>query len=161
MSNENEVRVLSTGVKARLRPVAAFLLDEVMRSVPEPKVPVEMNPDKDREEPNPNSPAYMAALQAAQIERASAVNDALLMLGVELADGVPPDAEWLPGLQHLIRRKMLELDGYDLEDTQDKELVYKRYIAVGVPDIAELMRLAGLSGRAVTAAMQKAGLDTE
>jgi len=91
---------LSTGVRAKLRPVATTLIDEVASRIKDPEVPMWHNPDKDRDEPNPNDPKYIAAKEEADRQRGIAVIDAVVMFGVELLDGVPDDG-WLGKLQYL------------------------------------------------------------
>ena len=55
---------LSTGVKARLKPVSQSIIQDAVALCKEPRVPMWANPDKDgREEPNPLHPDYLEAVE--------------------------------------------------------------------------------------------------
>ena len=54
--------VLSTGVHVRIVPVGARLLTESMAMVPEPKVPMWFDPERNKEIENPNDPSYNRAI---------------------------------------------------------------------------------------------------
>lgn len=125
---------LSTGVKGKIVPVATALLQRVSNKVPLPEVPTWENPDKGRQEPNPNDPKYRRELEEASRARGEAYLDALIMFGLELPDGVPDGNEWIKKLHYMERLGHLDLDGFDLDDPMDREFVYKRYIAVGDND---------------------------
>lgn len=138
------VVTFSTGVRARLIPVAASLITDVTGRVEDPPVPIWHNPEKDRDEENPNDPAYTRALERADMRRGLAAVDAMVLFGVELIDGLPEDDTWLTNLKHMQRLGHLDLSGYDLEDPVDREFLYKRYIAVSSPDLQRVMAMSGL-----------------
>ena len=119
---------LSTGVRVRLRPVAARLLAESRSRIKDPPVPIWENPDKGRKEENENDPQYQKELLEARIKRNEAATDALVMFGVELLDGLPADTGWLARLRFL---------GYEVDDSDPiaVEFAYKRYIAVAATDL--------------------------
>ena len=142
--------ILSTGVEARILPVGAGLIDEVVASIPEPKIPLWHNPDKDRDEENPTDPAYLDALAAMERRKAVAATETLLMFGVELRE-LPSPETWLPRLRLLAKRGHLVLED-DLDDPMVLDLLYKKYIAVGVVDLIKIGQRAGLSSRDVEAA---------
>lgn len=144
-SDQPEVVTLSTGIRARIVPVAASLVEDVMNAVPEPEVPTFMNEQKGREEPNPHDPSYQRAMRQYERERNDAAMSALVLFGLELEDGVPDDDTWLKKLQFIERRTQLDLSGFDLNDELDQEFVYKRYIACGTMDLITIGRKAGLS----------------
>ena len=146
--------VLSTGVRVRLRPVPAWLVQEAQSRIEDPPVPNWHNPDKDRDEPNPSDPAYLAALARAGARRAEAATDVLCLYGVELIEPVPPDADWLPKLRFLEKRGAFSLEGYDLADPLERAFVFVKYTAMGSDDWALLGRVAGLSGEDVDRAVK-------
>lgn len=127
---------LSTGVRIKLTGVPPALLEDVVARVKEPKVPTWHNPDKDREEPNPNDPEYIKALNEVERERSVAILEAVVLFGMELVDGLPKDGAWLKKLRLMDKRGTFDLSGYDLEDDLDLEFLYKRYIALGMEDLA-------------------------
>lgn len=152
---------LSTGVRVRLRPVPAWLVQETQNHVQDPLVPTWHNPEKDRDEPNPNDPAYLSALQRAQARRAEAGTDVLVLYGVELVEGVPPDEEWLPKLRFLEKRGLFSFEGYDLTDPLERAFIFVKFVAMGNDDWALLGRVAGLSGEDVNRAVASFRGDAE
>ena len=141
---------LSTGVRAKLKPVAPRLLDDVSHRIKDPVAPMEHNEEYDRDEPNLFDPEYNKALKDAAYERGMAQLDVLLVCGVELLEGIPPVKTWLPQLKMLEKlTKQAFLADFDLEDELDREYVYKKYIAVGNSDLLQLSKLAGLTPQEV------------
>ncbi len=121
--------------------------------IKDPEVPRWFNPDKGREEENPNHPAYLSALDRANQERANAMFDALALFGVELADtSVLDEDEWLGELRLLERLGRLDLSAFDLSDPLDRRFLYIKHVAMGTADWSRLMQLAGISPEAVAEA---------
>ena len=148
-----DVITLSTGVRARLVPVATGLLDDVQSRIKDPRVPIWKNPEKEGvEEENFSDPAYIEALGEARKKRGEAMMEAMLLFGVELIDPVPADEEWLPKLRLMERRGMLDLGGYDVTDPLEREFIYKRWIAVAGGDYRKLTEVCGLTSAGVEAA---------
>jgi hypothetical protein len=153
-NNGAEAIVLSTGVRARIKSVAASLLDKVSSGIPEVDVPVEFNEDKQRNEPNPLSPEYLAAKKARNKARGEAVIEAAIMFGVELLDPIPPLDEWMDKLKFLEKRGHLDLHEFDLEDPIELEYLYKSMIAVGPQDLQIVMASASIPTEALTRAAE-------
>lgn len=135
-----DVVVLSTGVRARLKGVAASLVDEVTQRIEDPPIPVWHNPTKDRDEPNPGDPIYLQAVAKVQRQRGLASIDALVMFGVELVDGLPSDDGWIARLKFLEKLGHVDLSRFDLDEPLEREFVYKRFIAVGADDLVLLTK---------------------
>ena len=111
---------LSTGIRVRIVPVAAHLIDEAMFEIKDPAVP-KQDLGKGREEPNPLDPAYRQALADAEHARGIAASDTLIFMGVELVDGMPEDDEWLKKLKFLERLGHFKaLGNFDMKDKIDK-----------------------------------------
>jgi len=136
---------LSTGIRARIRPVSAKLLDQVQQTVPQPEVPKQYIEALGREEENPLHPAYLRAIEEANHERGKRTTEALLMFGVELVAPIPPMEEWLPRLSYMVKRGNLSMEEWDLSDPMDVELLYKSFIAVAGPDLFLLAMASGLT----------------
>ena len=136
------IMILSTGVKAKLVPVAASLIQTVQNKIKTPPVPMWRNEDKGRDEPNPNDPAYLQAKEEAQEARGVAVIDALIMFGVELVDGLPDNKMWIRKLK-AIGIEVDEADEFDVE------FAYKKYICVSSDDLMKITQMAGVTGAAV------------
>jgi hypothetical protein len=149
LDNENNVVMLAGGVQAKLVPVSASLIDEVTSKVKDPQIPMWHNPEKDRDEPNPNDPIYLAAVAEVGKARSTAAIDAIVMFGVDLIDGLPQDDKWLKKLRYMEKRGSLDLSSYDLDDELDKEFLYKRFVGVGIDVINEISKISGVSGEDV------------
>jgi hypothetical protein len=152
-SDEKAIVTLSTGVRARIRPVSAKLLDEIGRSVPEPPVPKQFIEAKQREEYNPLDPAYQIAIKEANHLRGLRSTEALVMFGVELVDAIPDRSEWEPKLRFMEKRGAIDLSGYDLDDPLECEFLYKTMIAVATPDLMVVSMASGLTEVEVADAM--------
>lgn len=134
------VVTLSTGVRARLVPVSASLIDEVRSRVRAPKVPVWHNPDNDRDEENPLDPEYRRAVGEYEQALGLAAMDALILFGVELIDPIPG------GWQKKLRRLGIEVDESDPDEV---EFAYKKYVAVSIQDVQAIGQRSGVTGAAV------------
>jgi hypothetical protein len=143
---------LSTGVRARIKTVAASLIDRVTSRISEPEVPMEHNSDKDRDEPNPQSPKYIAAMKEYAKARGEAAIQAIVMFGVELIDPIPDKSEWLDKLQFLEKQGSLDLSKFDLDNKIDLEYLYKSLIAVGAQDLKLVMASASIPVEAMAEA---------
>jgi hypothetical protein len=141
---DDAIITLSTGVRVRLNPVSSSLVEDMKNVIKMPPVPVVWIEAKEREEENPNDPAYIDAVREVESKRASAVLDALCMFGVELEEGLPEDTVWIKKLRVLERRTALDLSDFDLEDDFDLEFLYKRYVAVAGADLAIVGGLHGM-----------------
>lgn len=142
--DEGDIVVLSTGVRVRLKPVSPSLLAEVTGRVVYPPVPKFYNPDKDREEENPNHPDYLAAKAQVDQERGIAMMDALALFGLELLDPIPEDG-WDKRL-HLLGIK------FDASNPVEREFYYKKHVALTVRDFGLLSQLSGVTAEGVSRA---------
>ena len=133
---------LSTGYKARLLPVSASLIDQVTAKVKDPDVPMWLNEEKGREEPNPADPTYLKGLDDAARNRGIAAMDALVMFGVDLVDPIPEDTLWMKKLRFLGIK-------VDAEDPFEVEFYFKKYIAVSAEDITRVTERSGMSAEEV------------
>jgi hypothetical protein len=134
---------LTTGVRIRLGHVPPGILEDVAGRVQAPRVPNWFNPDKGVEEPNPNSPDYLAALAEYELKQAAAIMDAIALFGMDLVDGVPEDDSWIGKLKILSRRGGFDMSGYDLDDPIEREFLFKRYIALGNEDLMTIGKAVG------------------
>jgi hypothetical protein len=77
----------------------------------------------------------------------------MIQFGIELADGVPPDDEWLPKIRWMEKHSNLDLSEYDLDDELDKEFVYKALFAVSGIDLMMVTMKSGMADEEVSVAM--------
>ena len=74
----DDIKTLSTGIRARLRPVAPSLIADISGSVKYPSVP-RFTDESGREMENPTHPDYIRDTDAADAKRASLVMEAMVM----------------------------------------------------------------------------------
>lgn len=137
-TKDEEFVTLSTGIRAKILPVAASLIQEVTTRIKDPKVPMFKDPDKGFEVENPTHPDYIAELGEANTERGMAATDAMIMFGLELIDEMPENNIWVKKLNFL---------GiiFNDDDEFEREFAYKKYIACGTEDLLKIGRRAGLN----------------
>ena len=150
--SEDGIVVLSTGIRARIIPVASPLIDEINARIPDPPVPVQEIDGQ--EHANPLHPAYRQAIIDASAKRVTAVLDAFVMFGVELVDGVPDDDEWLKKIKFMEKRGAIDLSCYNMKDPLDREFVYKRFIAVSSDDTTLVGIASGVLSSDIDRAME-------
>ena len=128
--SEDGTLTTSTGFRIRVRPVGNSVITETIQRVEKPVVPNVYNEQKGRDEPNPHSGEYVRALEAYNLSVASAMNDAIAMMGVELIDPIPEDG-WEKRLEMLgIIPNAAELAA----DPLAREFAFKRYVAIAGED---------------------------
>lgn len=145
---------LSTGVRVRIKPVSASLIQEVVAKIEYPDVPKWHNPEKGRVEDNPLDPDYRRKVAQVSQDRGKAALDALAMFGVELADGLPEDETWI---------RQLNLLGITFDDNPvDKKYYYTKHIAVGnMDDWNKISRASGVTEEGIAAARASFPSDQE
>ena len=152
IGGDNNLYELPGGVKIRVVPVSAALIDEVSSRIKDPAIPTFFNDEKGRDEPNPADPKYLEELRDASRRRGSAAMDAMVLFGIELVDGLPSDNKWLERLAWLQKRDVIDLSQYDLDDPVEREFVYKRFIASNGEILESITRSSGISGEDIVQA---------
>lgn len=94
MEVEGRIATFPNGLRLKLHPnrMSKQLIIDAAADVLDPVVPMYFSADLGRDEPNPNDPAYLAALEDAQNRRAWASIKAALVLGTSIEE-LPPDTE--------------------------------------------------------------------
>lgn len=94
MEIDGRIATFPNGLKLKLHPnrMSKQLIYDAASAIIDPPVPVYHSEETGRDEPNPNDPAYIAALEEAQNRRAWASIKALLVLGTSIEE-VPPGTE--------------------------------------------------------------------
>lgn len=146
----NEI-TLDNGVKVRIVPVSAALLEATTRSIPTPKPPMFLDEATGRDLPNTMHPDYVAALEKTSHDRNLAAMDTLVMFGIELVDGMPEDDGWLKKLRYLQDKLGHDfgLEGFDLSDEMDREYVYKRFVLANGEILEAVTSASGLSSEEI------------
>ena len=152
IADKDGILMLSTGYRAKIKPVSAVLLDNAMSRIKDPEIPEVYLEDKDRKEPNPNDPSYLKAMEEANHKRSMASVDVMILMGIQLIDPIPPDEDWLFGLQDLSRLGLFDLTPYDMTNPRDREFVFKRFVAVGNDDLKMISKKMGISEEDLKAA---------
>lgn len=101
-----ETVTLRSGLRLRLKPVPAWLVQKAATSIPKPSVPRVHIEDQDRWEDNPADPGYATDLAMWEAKTIEAGINVLLSMGTEidaLPDGMePPDSDgWLDVVRYL------------------------------------------------------------
>lgn len=156
---ETKPVLMSTGYYVRIKPVSASLIDGAQSLIPDPEPPTVWIEAKDRAEVNTSDPAYLRALERADVARAVAASDAMIMFGVELVnekgeDVSVPDGLWMDKLLLMDRLGTIDLKQYDLEDPIDKEFLFKKYIVIAAPDFPLIALASGVKEEDVENALR-------
>lgn len=130
-------------IKVKAIPIA--IISDVTNRIPEPEIPVWHNPEYDRDEQNPNDPAYLNAKDEVDRKRGEAMIDATVMFGIDLPSGLPPTDDWLTKLKFMEKRGQIDLSGYDLSDPLEKEFVFKRYIIANIALINYIQNMSAVT----------------
>jgi len=149
---KDDIIILSTGYRAKIKPVSVTLVDAAVSKIVDPDPPMVMIEDKGREEPNPLDPKYLRTLNENMHKRSMASVDIMILMGVKLLDPIPEDSEWLIPLQQLQRLGHIDLSMYDLKDDLDREFVFKRFVAIGNDDLKLVTARMGISEADIKAA---------
>lgn len=140
--------VLSNGIVLKFRPMPPMLLNSITNSIPVPAVPKVWLEDKQREEENPNHPAYLQALQDRQNLITKASMDLIMYACTEVIhvpDNVwgPEDDRWLP----IAKIAMMDFDPSD--HAQRVLAWFKCYAIATVEDMTQSqmipLQLAGIT----------------
>ena len=142
------------GVCIRLVGVPSGTIQDAISRIKVPDVPTWYNPDKDRDEPNPNDPSYLKALEVHGQEQGRVATEAMIMFGCEIdQDTWPPqDTTWLRKLKLAARRGTLDLDWVDWEDEIDQQFLFLKYHAISNDRLVQIGQLGGLSREALAQA---------
>lgn len=125
-----------SGVKFRIVPVSAGLIQSVMSKIKDPEIPMHYDEDKDREYPNPNDPIYVRQLEEAGNKRNQVSMDAMIMFGIELIDDIP-NTNW--------ERKLNFLGiEFDAKDEIEREFAFKRHILADSDIFLEIATKSGI-----------------
>ncbi len=118
--------VLSTGVVLKAKRVSSVLFAELARKFKEPEPPMWYNKENDREEENPNDPAYLRAKSQYATDLGLAVLNAVILFGTCVVK-VPPDID---ALESDGWKQKLRIAGIEIGDTKDHEYIaWIKYIA--------------------------------
>jgi len=142
------------GVCINLVGVPSGTIQDAISRVKIPDVPTWYNPDKDRDEPNPNDPSYLKALEIHSQEQGRVATEAMIMFGCEIdQDTWPPqDTTWLRKLKLTSRRGTLDLDWVNWEDEIDQQFLFLKYHAISNDRLVQIGQLGGLSREALAQA---------
>lgn len=133
----------STGVTITLKAAPALLVQQAVSSVKAPPIPTQEIDGKVVK--NELHPDYQKALEEWELKRSMASIDAMVLFSVGLPEGLPKDENWIKQLKYFEKLGHFELNGYDLNDEDDKEFVYKRYMALGKAELDAVGILNGVS----------------
>jgi hypothetical protein len=145
IAKEDNFVILTTGVKVKLNPAPVFAVERAASGIKLPPVPTQTLEDG-RVVENPLHPNYVQAQREVAEKQNAAAIDAMIVF-VDLVDGLPEGDEWLKKLKYLVKLGHFpkeDLEKFDLEDQDDREFVYKKFVAFGAPDIQMLTDANGI-----------------
>lgn len=133
------------GYQIKIKAIPVAIISDVTARIPEPEIPVWHNKEYDRDDLNPNDPAYLKAKDKVDQERGQAMIDATVMFGIDVIGGVPPNDEWLPKLKFMEKRGQVDLSAFDLNDPLEREFVFKRYIIANIALINYIQEMSSVT----------------
>lgn len=133
------------GYKIRVKAIPIAIITDVTNRIPEPPIPVWHNDEMNRDEANPNDPAYLKAKDEVDQKRGQAMIDATVMFGIDVVGGIPPTELWLPKLKFMEKRGQVDLSSFDLEDPLEKDFVFKRYIIANISLINYIQNMSAVT----------------
>lgn len=147
---------LSSGVILKVKKVSGFLMQEVIKQFPKPKVPMWHNEDMGRDEPNPDDPTYKEQLSERDANIGLAIIDLFIVSGTQLKDipqGIPGPADdgWTD-----------ELEAIDMEISTKPMKRYLMWVKfVACPDendvasiVSKVGQVSGVSEESVNSAAE-------
>lgn len=142
------------GVCIRLVGVPSGTIQDAIARVQIPDVPLWHNPDKGRDEPNPNDPGYIKALERHGQEQGRVATEAMIMFGCEIdPDTWPPQRDtWLKKLKLAQRIGLLDLSWVDWDEEIDLQFLFLKHHAVDSERLVQIGMMAGLSQEAIAQA---------
>lgn len=83
---------LMCGAKVRVKPIPSVILQMLQKEHPEPRIPISIVQmgGKSVEEPNPNDPRYLRAIEQHRLEMGDATLKLMMLRGLEILE-LPPD----------------------------------------------------------------------
>jgi len=146
--------ISTKGVKFRLSPVPSVLIEEAARRIKLPSPPIWINPDKEREEENPNDPSYLMQLREAQYMRGLVALN-LYMSGTDPIS-IPPEIEKPEDERWYYRVK--NIAQIDIpEEGFGRYLAWVKFYVLGDDELVEIRdRIMRISGRTMEVDVQQA-----
>lgn len=174
---------LENGIILALKPVPPLLLREAARNIRDPEVPIWHDPDKGRDEPNPNDPDYLLGIAEAREKRSQAAMTVALLTGtaiISVPEGMyrPEQDEWIADIRaayeiagttvelhdHPERARYLDWLRYYAISSETEMFVLTKLTTLGVALTNEEVQAAAESFRRVLARganLDPAGTESE
>jgi len=142
---------LSTGVVFKIVGVPLFAFDKIREKMrlERPQVPVVHIEEKDRDEPNPNDPDYIAALDTFERKHSEKIIDMMITLGTEF-DSVPEGFPKVSDDSWVLKLKLLDIDVPESEDVHGRYLAWIKLCAMKTMEDYESLLIACSRGAGVT-----------
>lgn len=142
---------LSNGIVLKIKRIPPLAIREAATRVKAPEVPMWYNEATERDEPNPNDPDFLAALEEYSNTQVMAISQVLMMLGTEVAELNGHDGPEANGWLRALRAAGVIINE---DDEFDRYLAWLQYYALETTDdIASIMpatmALSGVSEQEV------------
>lgn len=141
----------SKGVVIRVQGIPNMMLADARRKIKPPKIPTWHNPDKDRDEENPNDPEYIDALQEYNMRVGTMGVTAMLAFGTEVMGKLPADVQSAsdPGWSDDLK-EILDVDVP--AGGKGRYAAWLRLYVLSDPDLTEVTRAVSRASGIVTEA---------
>lgn len=134
---------LKNGITFKLKPVSGLLIRRAATQVIKPEVPMWLNPDRGREEPNPNHPDYIHAMELYDEAIGMAAMNVLYMVGTKLVEPLPDGVEGPDSDAWIEELKFFEIEVRT--EGPGRYLDWLKYVALA--DTEDFMGLTVAAGR--------------
>lgn len=150
-NSKKKVYINDDGVKYRLVPVSAIMVQAAMDKIPDPVIRTYTDKKTGKELPNPAHPDYARELKEVEHARQLASMDAMVMFGIEIIGEIPEDNKWIK--QMLFMELISEGDAEDaMTDDFAKEFYYKKFKMGDPSTIGKLGELSGITEEKIASA---------
>jgi hypothetical protein len=157
--------VLENGVRLRIKRVPPLLIQTTGSKLKRPTPPIVYIEEKGREEENPMSPSYLAAVEDYEFELGTLIINTLLMMGTELIECPnsfpgPADSGWVEPIEFLLGEGIVPEN-----KPKVRYLLWLKYVALStndeIQDVARAVyRRVGVTEEDVSRAIDKFRGDT-
>lgn len=148
----SDVHQFSTGVKVKFSQVPQMMVLRIQEAHPIPEIYKQSVPGRNGQNQvvdNPNHPDYLERKQQAENIRTLKILETMILVGVDLVDGLPKSDAWLRKLETVMNfDKYYTVDDSGVRTMSDdaKKLVYIMNVAaVTGDDFALISRNTGLT----------------
>lgn len=137
----------SNGLVLRIRPVSSHVIRDLMRTLPEPKVPIVHLEAKERDEPNPLDPDYIEAVAEYKL-KVNDLTERAYLLHTDVYSQLPEGLESYEGTDWSDFQRLVGLEIHTLG--RERYVDWLKYHALTDKDFNDLMTAILVAGGMVS-----------